>query len=298
MTLDKVMQIVKHDRSNFSQDSNAITTINIFMAHNLVKDKQSEDLNSELISDLHKELVKGLPNILDTEGSYRKGGPKADEKWIAAPYSPPGSPLDINFLIKNLIDWLETEAKDLNPIIKASLLHMHIKKIQPYNNANGYTARLMEAWYLRNNNIKLLPYILPVIYNENHEEYYKCISEFYATSNPNPMIDLISAKIESLVTKIRDDNYNLLGDIISSHYLTKLLSEKTLIKRQFDFLSILKDEQITFKQEDLQLKKPFTKFYGKVSRTTVTRDIKKFEDLGLIKNTKDGYIFNHNMLEA
>ncbi len=140
VTLQQVKQIIRHDRSNFSQDSNAVTTINLFIAHTLIRENLTRSLDSELISVLHKELVTGLPpNILDTEGNYRKGGSKADEKWITVPYAPPpGSPLDINFLIKNLIEWLNNEASDLNPpIVTASLLHMHIKKIQPYNNANA-----------------------------------------------------------------------------------------------------------------------------------------------------------------
>ncbi len=228
-------QIIRHDRSNFSQDSNAVTTINLFIAHTLIRENLTRSLDSELISVLHKELVTGLPNILDTEGNYRKGGSKADEKWITVPYAPPGSPLDINFLIKNLIEWLNNEASDLNPIVTASLLHMHIKKIQPYNNANGFTARLIEAWYLKKNNIKLLPYLLPAIYNENSEEYYKCISEFYSTGNPNPMLEFISEKLKPVITGIRDKNYGIMGNIISSHYLQKLLTEKALIKRQFDF---------------------------------------------------------------
>jgi len=82
-------------------------------------------------------------------------------------------------------------------------------------------------------------------------------------------------------------------DLISTHKLAKLLENKTIIQRQHDLLSILKEEGISFQQEDLQLKKPFTNLYGKVSRTTVARDIKKFEDLKLIKMTTEGYIYNH-----
>lgn len=113
------------------------------------------------------------------------------------------------------------------------------------------------------------------------------------------MLEFISEKLKPVITGIRDKNYGIMGNIISSHYLQKLLTEKALIKRQFDFfLSLIKDEKLTFTQEDLQLKKPYTKLYGRVSRTTVARDIKKFEDLGLILSTEDGYTFNHNMIKV
>lgn len=143
----------------------------------------------------------------------------------------------------------------------------------------------METWYLRKNNFKILPYLLSVVYNINITEYYRAVSEFYATSNITAFIRFISDALSVSVAEIRDSNFAKYSDVISADYLANLLREKVIIKRQYDLLNLIKQNNLSFTQEDLQLKKPFTKLYGKVSRTTVSRDIKKFEELGLIRKT-------------
>ncbi len=56
VTLQQVKQIIRHDRSNFSQDSNAVTTINLFIAHTLIRENLTRSLDSELISACTKSL--------------------------------------------------------------------------------------------------------------------------------------------------------------------------------------------------------------------------------------------------
>ena len=292
VTFDQVCRITKHARENFSQDNSAIEVINIYEAHNLALQNLDKELIPELLPTFHKELTTSLPNIKETNGAYRNGGVKADGEYLTVDYTPPASTLDINFLIKNLFGWIENDAKSLNPIIKAILLHLHIKKIQPYSNANGHLARIMEMWYLKKSGIKFLPYMLSGIYKENKDEYYKCVSEFYSSSDINPFLKFLSEKLEKTVIEIRDANYSAMAAVISDSYLSALLNDKSIIKRQYDFLCIVRESGERFTQEDLQLKKPFIKLYGKVSRTTVSRDIKKFEEMNLIIPDGEGYIFN------
>lgn len=296
VTFEQVCRIMIHSRDNFSQDQSSIEVCNILAAHKLLDEKLSEKLTPEIISSVHNELIASMANIKEPDGSYRKGGIKADEKWISVPYTPPASTLDINFLIKQLLDWIENDLPSLNPIIKATLLHLHIKKIQPYSNANGHTARLLEIWYLKKNRIKILPYILPQIYNSRKEDYYKCISEFYASSDIQPFLHFIMDSLKDTVSSVRDANFAAMASVISDSRLAKMYENKTLIKRQYDFLCMIKESGASFQQEDLQLRKPYTKMYGNVSRTTVARDIKKYEDMGLIVLTKDGYVFKTDII--
>jgi Fic family protein len=294
VTLDQVERIIPHSRDNFSQDTSAVEVINIAEAHRYIDKNIDTELAPEIISAIHKELTTGLPNIKEKDGAYRNGGPKADIEYISIDYTPPASTIDINFLVKNLIEWINNDLKDTNPIIKAILLHLHVKKIQPYSNANGHTARLLELWYLKKHGIKHLPYMLCEIYESNRDEYYDCVSEFYKSSDVAPFISFVCNKLEETVYSLRDKNYAAIEKMLNGNVLESLYKDKALIKRQFDFLSMVKDEKLSFKQEDLQLKKQFTKLYGKVSRTTVSRDIKKFEEMNLIRLTDDGYVYNEN----
>lgn len=293
VTFDQVCQIIKHDRSNFSQDTKAVETINLFMAFRLIEEQKDRELSPELLSEIHKEMVTGLPNIKDVPGQYRKGGAKADAQWVDFDYIPPASTLDINFLIKNLLEWMDT-LTDVNPIIKAFLLHLHIKKIQPYCNANGHTARLAEAWYLMKHGVRILPYLLSGIYSSDKKKYYSAVSEFYRTSDPAPFIKYISEGLKETVEQVRDSNFKLMAETVSEGFLSRLLEEKVLIKRQYEFLKKIRDTNAVFSYDDLQLKKPYTDFYGSVSRTTVARDIKKYLELGLITENNGKYSFCGN----
>lgn len=294
-TYDQVCRITSHDRENFSQDMSAIEVINIAEAIRLVDNRLNEELSPELISEIHEELISSLNNIQDEKGSYRNGGLKADAKWLEAEYTPPFSKIDINLLIKTLIEWLENDLSEFNPIVKAILLHLHLKKIQPFFNANAHTARIMEIWYLKKNNIRVLPYILVQIYKGNKSEYYKHVSEFYKSSDATSFINFVCEFIKDDVFAVRDKNFEAFSTVISEKHLDKLLENKEIIKRQYELLKLLKENKLTFRQEDLQLKALFTKLYGKVSRTTVTRDITKLLNLGLIIETSEGFVFNEKI---
>jgi len=296
VTYDQVCRITKHTRENFSQDTSAIEVINIFEAHMLLNSRINKALAPEILFDLHKELTASLPNIKESGTTYRNGGAKADGQYLSINYTPPASTIDINFLVKNLFEWIENELNEVNPIIKAILLHLHIKKIQPFTNVNAHIARLLEIYFLKKSEIKFLPYMLGAIYKENKDKYYECVSTFYSTSDITPFVQFVSENIKQTVEDIRDKNYEAMSTVIFDSHLSNLLKEKILIKRQYDFLCLIKDSGQAFAAEDLQLKKPYTKLYGKVSRTTLSRDIKKFEDLKLIKAAGDGYIFNQSAL--
>jgi Fic family protein len=291
VTFDQVRMITGHSRSNFTQDTQAIRTINICIALKKIKSSTDTALTPEFISDIHKELINALPGMKEENGTYRKGGAKADEKLISVDYIPPASTIDINLLIKSLIEWIQSDLADANPVYRAILLHLHLKKIQPYTDSNGHTARIIEQWFLHKHKIKFLAGMLARIYHKNRDEYYRCISDFYATSDAGSFVRFVSEKLKDDLNRIRMTNYKAISALVSAQSLTFLLNNKTLLKRQFDFLRFIRDENICFTPEDLQVRKEFVKYYGGVSRTTVSRDVKKFESLGLIEKCEDCYRF-------
>jgi Fic family protein len=297
ITLELVENIIQHNRDNFSQDMSALATANFYTALKYVNNNIDKELTPELIHNVHNELIEGIQGIKDKPGQYRNGGAKADEKWLEKPFTPVASTLDINFIVKNITETLNSEMGDVNPLIKGIMLHLHLKKVQPYNNANGDTARLLEFWYLKKNGLETIAGILSRIYAEKVEEYYKVMSEFYETSDISPFLSFIAGELDNIFDDVRRENNRIMMQISIDYYLNKLLTEKSLIKRQYEFLKLIKDKNITFTHEDLQLKKEFTKLYGKVSRTTVSRDITKFLEMNLIVESGERYSFNTNIMK-
>lgn len=293
VTFDQVCRIITHDRSNFTQDMQSISTINAFYTLKFAENSLSEPLSPELTASIHAELTKNM-NVADS-GTYRKTAAHCDDGETG--WTPPTSALDINFLMKNLAEWLTCdETAKVSPFLKGLLLHLHLKKIQPFSTANGKTAAIAGIFLMRKLGLNALPYLMQEVFANNREEYLKNASEFYRTSDISGFADFTARR---LIMMMKDGTLTNLATIRHNSvekYLAVLLGEKELIKRQHDFLLMLYRTGNTFRYEDMLLKKPFINYYGKVSRTTAARDIKKFLDMGLIGESADGYLFNSKFL--
>lgn len=108
ITLDQVKSIITHKRSNFSQDTMAIQAVNISSAYKCAEKSLHEELSQDMLTKIHNELTESLPHIKDTAGTYRKGGIKADEKWLTVEYTPPGSPSTSIFSLKTCLNGWRT----------------------------------------------------------------------------------------------------------------------------------------------------------------------------------------------
>lgn len=292
VTFDQVCRIVTHNRSNFSQDVQSIETINTYFALNYIEEQYGKPFSHDLISKINNELSDNLPT--DESGKqYRKGSIFEGTKG----FTPPASALDINFLLKNLTGWLTSkETADMHPVIKGILTHLHILKIQPFKTFNQSTAMIAEIFVLKSLGMNTLPNLLPQIYAENRDAYKRCAGEFLTNSSIDCFTEFVcTALIEKLGTLTSDNMDSIRKNTIKAH-LDSLLSSKQLIKRQHAFLSLVLEKDLIFSQDDLQVRKPFTTFYGDVSRTTATRDIKKFIEMKLLRETEGRLVFNEKIL--
>ncbi|WP_295222210.1 Fic family protein [Seleniivibrio sp.] len=293
VTFDQVCRIITHDRSNFTQDMQSVSTINVFYALKHAENSLTDPLTPEFAASVHAELTRSM-NVADA-GTYRKTAAHCEDGETG--WTPPASALDINFLMKHLTEWLTCdETAKVSPFLKGLLLHLHLKKIQPFSTANGKTAAITSIFLMRKLGLNDLPYLMQEVFASNREEYLKNVSEFYRTSDISGFADFTARR---LIMMMKDGIRTSLATIRHNSvekYLAVLLDEKELIKRQHDFLLMLYRTGNVFRYEDMLLKKPFTNYYGKVSRTTAARDIKKFIDMGLLSESADGYAFNSKFL--
>jgi len=62
-------------------------------------------------------------------------------------YIPP-SPSDVSGLMRELLDWWNTKAKELTPVISSAILHYRFEAIHPFADGNGRTGRALALWEL------------------------------------------------------------------------------------------------------------------------------------------------------
>lgn len=293
VTFEQVCRIITHDRSNFTQDVQSISTINVFCALKTAEEKLGEPLTPELVTLLHSELTSNME--IPEPAVYRKSVVRCEDGDTG--WTPPASALDINFLMKHLTEWLTCEeTAKVSPFLKGLLLQMHLKKIQPFHSANNKTAAAAGIFLMRKHGLNALPYLLQEIYAQNRDEYLARSAEFYRTSDISGFADFTARRLIMMMEEGTRTNLTHIRRNSLEKYLAGLLDEKELIKRQYDFLMMLNRTGHIFRYEDMLLKKPFTAYYGKVSRTTAARDVRKFLDMGLIEETAEGYVFNSKFM--
>jgi len=293
ITFDQVSRIIQHDRSNFTQDVRSIETVNVHCALKFALENSGKPLSPDILSAVNAELGKNLVSK-EAEGLLRKGTSKPDD---SSGYTPPFTALDINLLLKNLTEWLMSkEMSGLNPFIKGALLHMHLKKIRPFAAFNCRTARIAEVMMLRGHGITVPALMIPDICVNNKRTYLDASDAFYSTSDISAYAGFVCSGLLRRLNPAAIKNRDLFRNNSVKEHLNRLLIKKELIPRQHAFLVMLYETGHVFSQDELQLKKPFTKYYSKVSRTTAARDVRKFIDMGLVRPSENGYVFNRELL--
>ena len=101
-------------------------------------------LTLDTISSIHYLLTKGLrPH--HTPGQFRTGQNYVVDATTSRPVYVPPLPEQVRPLMRELLSWLDSEGLRLKPVLRASLVHLNVAAIHPFNDGNGRIARLLEA---------------------------------------------------------------------------------------------------------------------------------------------------------
>lgn len=108
--------------------------------------KQGRAITSGLLCELHRQLVVGTPADTVEAGRIRRiqvvigsrGGSVNDARFIPMPE---GQQLESS--VQDLISWIDTPQRDLDPIVAAALTHYQFETLHPFNDGNGRIGRLL-----------------------------------------------------------------------------------------------------------------------------------------------------------
>lgn len=154
----------------------------------------TDTLSIPSILEIHKTLIE--PTHADFAGALRN-----QSVWIGgSSYSPHGAvfipPHEslINYYLEDLISY--SARIDVNPIVKAAIMHAQFETIHPFIDGNGRTGRTLLHKSLRDDGI-LQTVTLPISAGllNNTNEYMKSILSFQE-GDPIPIIKQISYALE------------------------------------------------------------------------------------------------------
>ena len=89
---------------------------------------------------------------------------------------------DVPRLVAELIDWLNSEARDLPAVISSAILHYQFEHIHPFGDGNGRVGRLLSTWELYRRKIDTYHiFSIDEVYWEDREKYFTAIRSVQET---------------------------------------------------------------------------------------------------------------------
>lgn len=132
------------------------------------------NLNSMSLSD---RLILGVHKILlqNNGGYYRREQNQIINSLTGEILYTPPVCTEINELIGNLEKYAN-DNKDLDPLIRAAIVHQQFESIHPFLDGNGRTGRILMVLQLVRDEVLSLPILFISQYiNKNKNEYYKLL---------------------------------------------------------------------------------------------------------------------------
>lgn len=186
-----------------------------------------------------------------------------------------------------------------HPVIKAFLAHYHIGMLQPFNNANGRTARAVEAMLLKKSGHAYLHHAMAQYYRRNRKDYIKAFikNEKAGGFDMTPfLVYCLDGAVRSY-KMITDTAVSGLRQISVRDHIHSLRLKKMITERQKDLLNILFSYDRPFDLVELLTNPVFSGLYKSYTDNTARNDIKRLKELNLITSDNGRYFtFNRFVL--
>jgi Fic family protein len=214
-------------------------------------------------------------------------------------------------LLERLCDWLDRpwlpagrpgggpDVRRLEAFFKAILAHLYIAWIHPFGDGNGRTARLVEFFILVNAGVPFISsHLLSNHYNETRSEYYRQLGHasrsggdvrpfcLYALQG---LADQLRAQIEAIREQQKASFWeNLIHD---------KLGESQTGRRRRHLVSDLPHTFIA-KREIRAISPRVARDYAALDDKTLTRDLEKLVELGLVERRGGQYRAKREVVTA
>ena len=108
---------------------------------------------------IHEYMMTGIisPGLENTLGKYKKKENQIKNSTGAVVYIPP-MPSEIKKYMDELISFMNDVGDNLNPLIKAAMIHSQFESIHPFSDGNGRVGRVLVSLYLYKTGVINFPF--------------------------------------------------------------------------------------------------------------------------------------------
>jgi Fic family protein len=246
-------------------------------------------LTVDFIKRMHMHITFDIRAEGNIPGSFRNR--PADIRYFAPPST------NISRIMERFTDWFQSdEIRSLHPLARAVLAHYHVNLIHPFGDANGRTARCMEAAIIKKAGYSYLWRSLAVYYKKNRSDYYKNFRKSQKTGgfDITPFMRFALKGMAKTTTMLTD--ILIAGMRISAlkDFFSYLKSEGKINGRQFRLLSIMLDQNRSFSEEEL-LKNPVFSHLYEDEESEASTDLTKLADTGIILRSDGEFKLNSSL---
>lgn len=154
---------------NYNQ---ALISLNTQLASNDFK------LTLSAILTIHKQVIDGLLPKFETGKLRQKPVVVNDPRTGKVAYLPPDH-IEVESLMKDLVDFVEREDSHIDPLIIAGIFHKQMVIIHPFMDGNGRTTRLVTKALLANMGLNTFSlFSFENYYNKNVTKYFQTVGEY------------------------------------------------------------------------------------------------------------------------
>jgi Fic family protein len=136
---------------------------------------KNKPINKKLILALHKKVMSGILPQREL-GAFRKCAEALINSATGEVVFEPVGAEYVDAEVNNLMQWVEKESSNVNPILKAGIILHEMNRIHPFTDGNGRTSRVLATYSLYSDGYDIKRFFsLEEYYDQNLQEYYDAL---------------------------------------------------------------------------------------------------------------------------
>ena len=231
-------------------------------------------LSLHLLRQMHENLMQGVCGEDKNPGQFRQ-----TQNWIGprgctideATYVPP-SPLILQELLEQFIDFSNLLDDSLDPIVQAAFIHAQFELIHPFDDGNGRIGRILIPLFLVRRGSIVSPSLYISGYLEaNRDQYYQCLENISKEGNWLGWVEFFL----KAVVKQSESNLILVRNIIDLYERKKREVSELLHTDQAIYIVDMLFDTPVFRANELHKRL-------KIQRQRAAQYIRSLKDAGII----------------